>query len=172
MLLALVFFEQVRQLADTYFNDLKCVCKYTNVTGAGCVRLNMAAMPAVFLSCCCGCRWQVADGSFDKFVSKFIAINTDGLGYVDLTQLAVYIASISSSGGSSADVKSGSRTSSRGSGNGSAAGGSRGGASGSAAAGGGGGKPRQSSAMSSASTRLSTASSRYTSSTPVSKAAG
>jgi cobalamin biosynthesis Mg chelatase CobN len=121
------------------------------------------------IACYLCCWLQVADGSFDKFLSKFVAINTDGLGYVDLTQLAVHIASISSSSGSSSDAKSGSRGSSRGSSNGSAAASSRGGASGSAAAA-GGGKPRQSSAMSSASTRLSAASS-YTSSTPVSKAA-
>jgi hypothetical protein len=95
---------------------------------------------------------QVADGSFDKFLSKFVAINTSGLGYVDLTQLAVYLAS-SSSSSSSADAKSGSRGSSRGSSNGSAAAGARG--AGSAAA---VGKARQSSAVSSAPTRLSTAS--------------
>jgi hypothetical protein len=34
---------------------------------------------------------QVGDGTFDKFLVKFIAMNRDGLGYVDEQQLAAYL---------------------------------------------------------------------------------
>jgi hypothetical protein len=123
------------------------------------------AVSRVTAACCCCCCVQVGDGSFDKFLSKFITINTDGLGYIDSVQLGLHLASINGSS-SSSDPKSSSRGSSRAEpssaiSTGSAAVGARGGA-----GVGAGGKPRQSSAMSTASTRLSSAS-RYTSSTPV-----
>jgi hypothetical protein len=34
---------------------------------------------------------QVGDGTFDKFLVKFIVMNRDGLGYVDEQQLAAYL---------------------------------------------------------------------------------
>ncbi|WIA19886.1 hypothetical protein OEZ85_005786 [Tetradesmus obliquus] len=36
-------------------------------------------------------RIKAGDGSFDKFLSRFIAINSDGLGYVDLVQLGLLL---------------------------------------------------------------------------------
>jgi hypothetical protein len=37
------------------------------------------------------CSLQVADGTFDKFLFRFLLINRDGLGYIDLEQLAAYL---------------------------------------------------------------------------------
>lgn len=44
---------------------------------------------------------QVDDGSFDKFLDKFKAINKDGLGYIDLKQLYAYLANLTGADSSS-----------------------------------------------------------------------
>lgn len=47
---------------------------------------------------------QAHDGSFDKFLEKFTSINKDGLGYINLQQLHLYMKSITSSDASSSRI--------------------------------------------------------------------